>query len=103
MKLLVMWGSARVLALSGVACDRATDSVVGRWERTRGQPASVQFEPDGGFIARVGSDKSLIRGTYTQQGAAVTVTGNYTLTLTLPDSILVAKDGTEYRRVNAQP
>jgi len=97
-----MWVSALILGLSGVACDRATDSVVGRWERTRGQPAWVQFEPDRTVIARVGSDTSLIRGTYSQQGAAVTVTGNYTRTLTLRDSILVADDGTEYRRVSTR-
>jgi hypothetical protein len=88
-----------LLGLPGVACDRPTDAVVGRWERTRGQPAWVQFESDGTLIARVGSDTSFIRGTYTQQGATVTVTGNYTRTMTLRDSILVMEDGTEYRRV----
>lgn len=101
MKLFRIWVSALILGVSGVACDRATDSVVGRWERTRGQPEWVQFEPDGTVIARVGSDTSLIRGTYSQQGATVTVTANYTRTLILRDSILVMEDGTEYRRVGS--
>lgn len=102
MKLFRIWVSALILVVSGVACDRATGSVVGRWERTRGQRAWVQFEPNGTFIARVGSDTSLIRGTYTQQGALVAVTANYTRTLTLRDSILVMEDGTEYRRVRSR-
>jgi hypothetical protein len=89
-----------LLGLTAVTCDGRTDSVVGRWERTRGQRAWVQFESDGTFMARVGSDTSLIRGTYTQQGATITATGNYTRTLTLRDSILVVEDGTEYRRVS---
>ena len=83
MKLFRMGVSALILGVSGVACDRATDSVVGRWERTRGQRAWVQFEPNGTFLARAGSDTLLIRGTYTQQGPIVTVTANYTRTLTL--------------------
>ena len=103
MKRFRVWVSALILGLLGVACDRPTDPVVGRWERTRGQPAWVQFESDGTFMARVGSDTSLIRGTYIQQGATVTVTANYTRTMTLRDSILVVEDGTEYRRVSTPP
>ena len=60
-----------------------------------------EFEPGGTLTAGVGSDT--IRGTYTQQGATVTVTRNYTSTLTLRDSILVMEDGTGYRRVSARP
>jgi hypothetical protein len=95
--------SAVILWLSALACDSPADSVVGRWERIRERPRqqheSVQFESDGTFIARVGSDTSFLRGTYTQQGATVTITGNYTHTMTLRDSILVLDDGTEYRRI----
>lgn len=88
-----------------LACDGQSLSVVGRWERirdhTRGRREWVQFEPGGTFTAGVGSDT--IRGTYTQQGATVTATGNYTSTLTLRDSILVTEDGRGYRRVSARP
>jgi hypothetical protein len=103
MKLFHFWVSALIFGASGFACDRATSSVVGRWERTRGQRAWVQFEPNGTFTAGVGSDTSLIRGTYTQQGAVVTATANYTRTLTLRDSLLVVEDGTEYRRTATRP
>jgi hypothetical protein len=103
MKLLVMRVTGLILALSSVACERATGSVVGGWERTHGQRAWLQFERDGSFNARVGSDTSLIRGTYRQERVTVTVTGNYTRTLTLRDGILLAEDGTEYRRVSTAP
>jgi hypothetical protein len=61
----------------------------------------VQFETGGTFTAAVRSDT--FRGTYAQQGATVTVSGNYNQTLTLRDSILVMNDGTEYRRMSARP
>jgi hypothetical protein len=94
-----------LLGLTAAACDRPTDSVVGRWERkrdpTRGRQEWVQFDSDGTFVGGVGADT--IRGTYAQQGATVTLTGNYTVTSTLRDSILVMDDGTEYRRVGIRP
>lgn len=99
MSRLQVFFATLLLGLPAASCDDRTDSVVGRWERTRGQHAWVQFESDGTVMARVGSDTSLIRGTYTQRGTTVTVTGNYTRTMTLRDSILVVEDGTEYRRV----
>ena len=85
-----------------VACDGGTDSVVGRWERTRQPREWIEFDSNGTFMGRpyLSSDSSLIRGTYTQEGATVTMTGNYTRTLTLRDSSLVMEDGTEYRRAS---
>ncbi len=94
-----------LLVMSVLACDARSQSVVGRWERIRDHPRGlnewVQFETGGTFTAAVRADT--IRGTYAQQGETVTITGNYTQTLTLRDSILVMNDGTEYRRMNPRP
>ena len=105
MKRSNVWLCALIVGLSVGACDHrpAADSVVGRWERTGGSRAWVQFESNGTFTARAGSDTSLIRGTYTQRGDTVTVVANYTRKMTLRDSILVVEDGTEYRRVDSRP
>lgn len=96
---------ALLLGLPVVACDGGTDSVVGRWERTRQPREWIEFDSNGTFTGRpyLRSDSSLIRGTYTQEGTTVTMTGNYTRRLTLRDSVLVMEDGTEYRRVNSPP
>ena len=94
-----------LLGLSVTGCDGRSPPVVGRWERIHDRPRGirewVQFEPGGTFTAAVRSDS--FRGTYTQQGETVTVTGNYTRTLTLRDSILVMDDGTRYRRADSRP
>jgi hypothetical protein len=90
-----------LLALA--ACNDRAESVVGRWQRI-GQPSEwVQFAPDGTVMARSFMGPDTIRGTYTQDGTRVTVTSNYSSTLTLRDSLLVMDDGTRYRRISTPP
>jgi hypothetical protein len=94
------------LGISHMACEASPPSVIGRWERFgyRREPKRaevIQFDSDSTFMGRSYMDTTLIRGTFEQRGATVTVRSvyGYTRRLTLQDTILVMEDGTKYRRL----